>query len=234
MQVDLRPSRSSECPIYCWKYGAAQLKRLVVVIAVALTIGAFIIAVLPVSVGQIACNPSSIARAESLQSASANSYVPAFFVWMDPTVVVPAGDAAASADAGACGSAAESHMIPALILGAIAALLALFGARAIEYIRSGDSGSSPITGFRAPQWAPPKQPREAPGAFNPMRDYSASSEKPPPAAAEPMPSQPENRKVVARLACQHFEEIGGDPETMIGKTAMCRTCGPQIIESVVI
>ena len=198
-------------------------ERLVRVAWLALFAIAILIALLPVSVGNstvsVACNSTTVARADNLSQTGGIGYEPALLVWIDPGSVVPSGDTNAAQDSAVCGSAAQNHMIPALILAGLALLLFLFGDRLVHYIRTGEL-PTPEPKQPPSQPSPPAAPRrEAPGHFDPTQ-HSA------PAGADLI-------RTTVRLSCQHLDEMIGDPSTMVGKAMLCRTCGRQTVESVV-
>ncbi len=110
-------------------------KWVMVVVGLAIIAGALVFALLPVSVNSVECNPRSIAAAdaalgEQLPSSNSNlPYLPAVLVWLDPSLVTPTGENTRNvpADQEACRSAAQSRMVPGLVLGPVG-LVTLVGA----------------------------------------------------------------------------------------------------------
>ena len=140
------------------------VRRVVIVLGLLLLVPAIIIALVPVSISEssynlsVGCNPQSIANASNAQSTSGlSSYVPAVFVWIDPSSVVPAGIATTEAQevSAFCGSAASNQMVPSLVLGGVGVFLLFFGGIIIRYIKTGDSRATPGYGSGAsspPGW----------------------------------------------------------------------------------
>jgi hypothetical protein len=202
----------------------AVISRIIRLASLVLLGVAILIALLPASVGgslgSIGCNSAAIAQAENLpQTSNETSYDPAIFVWINPSSAVPANDPGATQDTAACGSAAQNHMIPALVLFGLAVVLSMFGDRALEYVRTGHFPPYERRSRRPPPVPPSPsrfQGREVPGYFDPT-------------AGAP---QRIYRKSTVRLTCQHLEEMIGDPSDLVGRRMLCRTCGPQQVESV--
>jgi hypothetical protein len=124
-------------------------RRVVIVVGLLLLVPAVIIALIPASVSgsilgvnvSVGCNPASIARVSTTQTAGESSYIPAVVVWIDPNSVVPAGITETDAQQASvlCGGAAQNQMVPALVLGGMGVFLLIFGGVIVRYIRTGNA-----------------------------------------------------------------------------------------------
>ena len=126
-------------------------KRVIGLLGVAFVIVGAAVSLLPVRASilgtSVTCSPAGISALSSSNGAGGSSYVPAVVVWIKPKAAFPSSD---SHDAGMtlCQSAAQSQMVPAIVIAAIGFLLMIFGPVLISYVVTGETstaGDDPTT-----------------------------------------------------------------------------------------
>ncbi len=123
----------------------AVARRVIGLLGAALVIVGAVVSLLPVRASilgtSVTCSPAGISALGSSSGAGGSSYVPAAVVWIKPKAAFPSSD---SNDAGValCQSAAQSQMVPAIVIAAIGLLLMIFGPVLISYVVTGDTSTA--------------------------------------------------------------------------------------------